>query len=273
MATRDIYRFINELDDASIQRIIDRLEFRRQDQTFRGWLEAYLDKMALPPSAQVLTLGCGTGVEARVLAARPGFSGRVVGVDQSPALIEAARRFTAQEGIDQYVEFHTGDVHKLDYADASFDAVISHTLISHVADPLIVLTGAARVVKPRGHIAIFDGDYASWTFGYSDPIFAKTMDETLIGFIVNNPRVLRTMPRLLSQAGLSLEETIPYIFAEVGKGSFFLGAAETYAPLISKAGLLPTDQVDNWLAEQRRSSEEGTFFAAGNYYTYLARRV
>ena len=81
------------------------------------------------------------------------------------------------------------------------------------------------------------------------------------------------MPRLLSQAGLSLEETIPHIFAEVGKGSFFLGAAETYAPLLSKAGLLPTDQVDNWLGEQRRRHEEGTFFAAGNYYTYLARRV
>ena len=228
--------------------------------------------MALPPSAQVLTLGCGTGVEARVLAARQGFSGRVVGVDQCPALIEAARRFTAQEGIAQRVEYHTGDVHRLDYADASFDAVISHTLISHVADPLIVLTGAARVVKPGGQIAIFDGDYASWTFGYSDPIFAKTMDEALIGFFANNPRVLRTLPRLISQAGLSLGETIPHIFAEVGRGSFFLGAAETYAPLVSKAGLLPADEVDNWLAEQRRSNDERTFFAACNYYTYLARR-
>ena len=260
------------MDDATIQRIIDRLEFRRQDQTFRGWLEAYLDKMALPPSAQVLTLGCGTGVEARVLAARQGISGRVVGVDHCPALIEAARRFTAQEGIAQRVEYHTGDVHRLDYADASFDAVISHTLISHVADPLIVLTGAARVVKPGGQIAIFDGDYASWTFGYSDPIFAKTMDEALIGFFANNPRVLRTLPRLISQAGLSLGETIPHIFAEVGRGSFFLGAAETYAPLVSKAGLLPADEVDNWLAEQRRSNDERTFFAACNYYTYLARR-
>ena len=99
------------------------------------------------------------------------------------------------------------------------------------------------------------------------------MDETLIGFIVNNPRVMRTIPRLLSQAGLTLEETIPHIFTEVGTGSFFLGAAETYAPLIAQAGLLPADQVENWLAEQRKTHEEGTFFASGNYYTYLARRV
>ena len=128
------------------------------------------------------------------------------------------------------------------------------------------------MLKAKGQIAIFDGDYASWTFGYSDPIFAKTMDEALIGFFANNPRVLRTLPRLISQAGLSLGETIPHIFAEVGRGSFFLGAAETYAPLVSKAGLLPADEVDNWLAEQRRSNDERTFFAACNYYTYLARR-
>ena len=131
----------------------------------------------------------------------------------------------------------------------------------------------SRVVRPNCQIAIFDGDYASWTFGYSDPEFAKTMDETLIGFIVNNPRIMRNIPRLLSQAGLTLEETRPHIFTEVGTGSFFLGAAETYAPLIVQAGLLPADQVENWLAEQRKTHEDSTFFASGNYYTYLARRV
>ena len=115
--------------------------------------------------------------------------------------------------------------------------------------------------------------YASWTFAYSDPNFAKKVDETLVGFIVNNPRVMRTLPRLLTQAGLVLEEMTPHILAEVGKGSFFLGAAETYAPLIVKAGLLPEDQMHNWLKEQHQSNEEGTFFAAGNYYTYLARRI
>jgi len=69
--------------------------------------------------------------------------------------------------------------------------------MSHLVDPLAVIKEAGRIVRPNCQIAIFDGDYASWTFGYSDPDFAKTMDETLIGFIVNNPRVMRTMPRLL----------------------------------------------------------------------------
>jgi SAM-dependent methyltransferase len=264
MTARDIYRFINEQDDNTIQRIIDRLEFRGQDPTFAGWLDAYLNKLRLTPSAQVLMLGCGSGVEVRKLAGRSDFTGKVVGVDISPALIEAARRFAVEEGVDKNV---------LEYADDSFDVVIAHTLMSHLANPLAVIKEAARIVRPNCQIAIFDGDYASWTFGYSDPDFAKTMDETLIGFIVNNPRVMRTIPRLLSQAALTLEETIPHIFTEVGTGSFFLGAAETYAPLIAQAGLLPADQVEHWLAEQRKNNEEGTFFASGNYYAYLARRV
>ena len=99
------------------------------------------------------------------------------------------------------------------------------------------------------------------------------MEETLIGLIVNNPRVMRSIPRFISQAGLTLEETIPRIFTEVGTGRFFIGAAETYAPLIVKENLLPSNKVESWLVEQRKTNEEGTFFASGNYYTYLARRV
>jgi ubiquinone/menaquinone biosynthesis C-methylase UbiE len=273
MTARDIYRFINEQDDNTIQRIIERLEFRGKDPTFRGWLEAYLNKLELTPSAQILMLGCGTGVEVRILACRSDFTGNVVGVDISPALIEAARRFAVEDGVDENVEFQVGDAHKLEYADDSFDVVIAHTLMSHLENPLAVIQEAARIVRPNCQIAIFDGDYASWTFGYSDPQFAKTMDETLIGFIVNNPRGMRTLPMLLSQAGLKLEETIPHIITEVGTGSFFLGAAETYAPLIAQVGLLPADQVDKWLSEQQKNIEEGIFFASGNYYTYLARRV
>jgi ubiquinone/menaquinone biosynthesis C-methylase UbiE len=272
MPAQDIYRFINDVDSVTLERIIERLEFRGRDPTFRGWLEAYLDMLALKPSAQVLVLGCGTGVELRVVAARVGSFGRVIGIDHSPTLLEAARRFAAQDGVHQQVEFHIGDVHRLDYADAGFDAVIAHTLISHVADPLTVLQEAARVVKPHSHVAIFDGDYASWAFGYSDPDFARLMDEAIVASIVNNPRIMRTLPRLMAQAGLRLEEVTPHLFAEIGQGSFFLSAAEAYGPLPVIAGLLPSARVHAWLTEQRRNHDDGTFFAAGSYYTYIARR-
>jgi hypothetical protein len=49
-----------------------------------------------------------------------------------------------------------------------------------------------------------------------------------------------------------------------------LNLAETYAPLAASAGLLPAADVDAWLADQRRSAQEGTFFGACNYYAYVA---
>jgi SAM-dependent methyltransferase len=194
-------------------------------------------------------------------------------VDHSPALVEAARRFAAQEGVAEHVSFQVGDAHQLDFADATFDAVIAHTLISHVAEPLRVLQEAARVGRPQAQLAVFDGDYASWTFGYSNPAVAKRMDEAIVAAIVTNPRIMRSLPALLPQAGWVLRAATPHLLAEIGRGSFFLSAAETYGPLSAEAGLVPPDGVQAWLAEQRRNQEAGAFFAAGNYYTYLAQRL
>jgi SAM-dependent methyltransferase len=268
----DAFRFINDLDDATVEALAARLEFRGKDPTFTRWREAYLDRLALAPNAQVLDLGCGTGVVARGIAARAGFAGQVVGQDQSPRLIEAARRLAAEEGVADRVAYEVGDAEALPYSDAAFDAVVAHTTISHVGDPLALLAEAARVVRPGGRVAIFDGDYASWTFDYPDPVFAKDMDEAVIATVVNNPRVLRELPRLLRQAGLEREDLLAWVYADVGAGGFYRGAIEAYAPLVVRAGLLPADRVEAWLAHQRGAIEERLFFAACNYYAYVARR-
>lgn len=83
MATRDAMEFINEQGDATLQRFIERFEFRGKDPTFVAYREAYLDQLGLSPSAAVLELGCGTGVVARALAGRAGFSGPITGVEGS----------------------------------------------------------------------------------------------------------------------------------------------------------------------------------------------
>ena len=272
MTSRDAYCFINDLDAATVEGLIARLEFRGKDPTFTQMRDAYLAQLALSPTAHILELGCGTGVVLRALAQRRDFSGRLVGVDQSPVLIAAARRLAAEEGVDQRMEFRVGDVHHLAVAESSFDAVIAHILVSHVADPLLVLKEAARVVRPGGSVAIFDGDFASLTFAHPDPAFAKAMDEGLVEAVVAHPRVMRNLPRLLQQTGLEITATRASIYAEIGTGSFFAGFAETYAPLVQRAGLLTARQVEDWLLEQRRAVEQHTFFAACNFYAYLSRR-
>jgi ubiquinone/menaquinone biosynthesis C-methylase UbiE len=269
---RDAMQFINEQDSATLERFAERLEFRGTDPTFVAYREAYLAAMDVPPAAAVLEVGCGTGVVARALAARDGLAGTVTGVDLSPEFIAVAGRLAREEGVAERVEFLTGDAHDLDFPTASFDAVVAHTLVSHVRDPLAVLGGAARVVRPGGSVAVFDGDYASLTFSSSDHALGARMEEALQSTIMSAPRVMRDLPRLLRRVGLRLETTQAHVYAEAGSGRFMLGIAETYGPLAASTGLLPPEQVDAWLADQRRSTEDGTFFAACNYYAYVARR-
>jgi ubiquinone/menaquinone biosynthesis C-methylase UbiE len=129
----------------------------------------------------------------------------------------------------------------MDFRDALFDAVVAHTVISHVLDPLTMLKDAARVVRPGGTIAVFDGDYASWTFACPDHALAKAMEEGIIAVVVNQPR---DMPRLLREAKLERTDTLAYVYADIGRGTFFSRAMEGYAPLVGREGLLSADQVD-----------------------------
>jgi SAM-dependent methyltransferase len=267
---RDAMQFINEQDVATLERFIERLEFRGKDPTFVAYRETYMKLIDLPPTATVLDLGCGTGVVARAIAARDGFDGTVTGVDQSPEFIAAAARLADADGVGDRVDFVVGDVHGLDFAAASFDAAVAHTLVSHVRDPLAVLAEAARVTRPGGAVAVFDGDYASLTFGSSDPLLGQAMEEALQSMIMSSPRVMRELPRLLPEAGLRLTATQAHVYAEAGSSSFLLNLAETYGPLVASAGLLPVADVDAWVADQRRSADDGTFFAACNYYAYTA---
>ena len=73
-----------------------------------------------------------------------------MGIDLSPYLVEMAGQLALEEGLGDRVTFRVGDTRALDVSDHSFDAVIAHTLVSHVLDPLAILEEVARVLKPTG---------------------------------------------------------------------------------------------------------------------------
>jgi len=272
MTARDPHRFVNELDQAALARLISRLESRAQDSIFARLFDKYVAQLALPPSAQVLEVGCGTGTNLRNLARRGSFMGKGYGVDQCRAFIDAAITFSRAENVADLLAFQVGDAHGLDFPSASFDAVIAHTLISHVTDPVLTLSEMTRVVRPGGTVVIFDGDYASMTYACSDHEFGQRMDTALVTASFNNPRIMRDLPRLLPKLGLNLTAAWGDVVVEIGKGSYFKSFAETYAPYVTKAGLLPTEAIEAWLSAQRQAMGDGTFFASCNYYTYMACR-
>lgn len=269
---RDIYRLAPTMDATVLDTIATRLEFRGTDDGYAQPSQAYFGRLPLSEAGRLLALGCGTGIEVRALRRLTSPDTVIIGLDHSTTLIDRARRITADEGLSHNITYQTGDAHRVAYDDGAFDIVTLHTLISHVEDPMQVLREAHRLVRPGGTVAIFDGDYASLTFGYTDHQLGRTIEEKLVQLIVANPRIMRDMPRMLREVGLQLVEADGTLYANIGTSRFWLGAAESYGVLLGRSGLLPPQVVDHWRAYQAESAQNGTFFAASNYYTYLARR-
>jgi hypothetical protein len=83
---------------------------------------------------------------------------------------------------------------------------------------------------------------------------------------------MRDLPRLLGETGLALTAAEGALYANLGSGAFWAGAAESYGALLARSGLLAAEVVDRWRAFQARSAADNTLFAACSYYTYLACR-
>jgi ArsR family transcriptional regulator len=95
-------------------------------------------------------LGCGTG---QVAAAIAPFVGRVVAVDRSHDMLQAARRRLREHA---NVDVRRGELEALPIADAELDAASLLLVLHHLPDPAAVLAEAARVLKPGGRLLICD---------------------------------------------------------------------------------------------------------------------
>ncbi|MCY3849892.1 MAG: methyltransferase domain-containing protein [Acidimicrobiaceae bacterium] len=109
----------------------------------------------LRPDMVLLDLGCGPGTITSGLARRVG---RVVGLDASAEMTDAARNHAADRGIGN-ATFEVGSAYDLPWSDDSFDVVYAHQVLQHLSEPVRALREARRVLKPGGIVAVRDSDY------------------------------------------------------------------------------------------------------------------
>jgi len=124
---------------------------RRYDETVEIYDKRYREiqhlkyhtaMKSLPPNARrILDLGCGTGMFLKELSRHAEF---VAGIDAS---LEMLRMANVRRGKAALV---LADADQLPFADGSFDAVVSVTLLQNMPDPAVTIKEVARVLRPGG---------------------------------------------------------------------------------------------------------------------------
>lgn len=118
-------------------------------QHLRELTQALLAEAGLFKGAHLLDLGCGTGEPAIPLALAVGDSGRVTAIDLSEGLLRTAEAEAAKAGLKNF-EVFPADVHRLPFADATFDLATSRLSSVYFVEIGLALSEILRVLRPGG---------------------------------------------------------------------------------------------------------------------------
>lgn len=103
----------------------------------------------------VIDLGSGAGNDAFIARNQTGLTGKVIGIDFTPAMIDRAKQNNEVRGFDN-VEFRQGDIENMPVERNVADVIVSNCVLNLVPNKDGVIKEIYRVLKPGGHFSISD---------------------------------------------------------------------------------------------------------------------
>lgn len=114
-----------------------------------------LDFLEIKFGDTVLDLGCGRGLETIDAAKLTGGTGKAVGLDITPKMLNVAEENAKNQNVTN-IKFISGDIENLPLENESFDAVMSNCVINHARDKSRAYREIHRVLKDNGRFVVSD---------------------------------------------------------------------------------------------------------------------
>lgn len=112
------------------------------------------EEIGIGAGMQVLDVGCGLGGPSRRLASNYGC--HVTGLDLTEAYCRVAEALSVRLGLDHLVSYRTGDALDMPFEDERFDVLWTQHASMNISDKAQLYSEMYRVLKPGGHLAIYD---------------------------------------------------------------------------------------------------------------------
>lgn len=254
----DITRFakIDLTPDARF--FVDLMDVANAQPDVRRLKPLVAEQLRLFPGARVLEVGCGTGDDARVLAALVGETGRVVGIDASRIMIDVARERSRAGSLP--VEFAVGDVGALAFPDNTFDACrCERVLMYGDREPADPITEMVRVTRSGGRVVISDFHWDAIAIDHPDRAATRAVVHAVCDGI-RHGWVGVQLPRLMTAAGLTevgVESHAARITYPIFRHAF-------HGPLAQarQEGRLSEAEISEWWRPLDKADSEGVFMAS-----------
>lgn len=225
--------------------------------------EDTLERLNIRTGETVLDIGSGPGFLAEAVAGMTGPTGKVIGVDLSPQMVERA---TARSSND-WLSYEVADAVSLPFSDNSFDVVVSTQVAEYVADISAFCSEVFRVMAAggRGLILATDWDTVCWHSEHP-----KRMERILKAFEPHcaDSRLPRTLGARLRNAGLRVEDVSYFSIVNVDRyeGCYGEGIVPFIAEYVQNQGSVSKEELDQWAQEQADLNERSEhFFATGRF--------
>jgi len=136
--------------------VAGRWDRMREDFFDETIADSIVKASGVKPDSTVVDVGCGTGFLTRRFAELAQNTGKIVGVDLSPSMLQVARDNLAKRGLPQSVDLRVGDAEDLPVEDGFADAVVGNMILHHCPRPKQAISEMARVLKQGGRLAVAD---------------------------------------------------------------------------------------------------------------------